>query len=302
MTLVILAAGMGSRYGGLKQLDPMTRHGEFIIDFSIYDAKLAGVDRVVFIIKKEHELLFKKTIGNRIGNQINVKYAYQTLDQVPDGILVPKERVKPWGTVQAVLCAKNVVGEDNFIVINADDFYGREAYSIVAETLFRTQHISDEFCMVGYLMKNTLSNNGGVSRGICSVDSKNQLIGMVERKNIYRILSNQVVYEENSVKYPVEENCYASMNFWGFTPRVFQILEEEFSTFLHAEKVNLSKDELCLSTAIDNAIKKNKCKVRVLPTLAKWYGVTYQNDKENVSRSIYQMIDVGIYPVNLFGI
>ena len=300
MTLVILAAGMGARYGGLKQLDPMTRQGEFIIDFSIYDAKLAGVDRVVFIIKKEYELLFKKTIGNRIGNQIDVKYAYQALDQVPDGVVIPKERVKPWGTVQAILCAKNVVGEDNFIVINADDFYGREAYSIVAETLLRTQHISDEFCMAAYLMKNTLSNNGGVSRGVCSVDSENQLIGMVERKNIYRALSNQVVYEENSAKYPIEEDCYASMNFWGFTPRVFQILEEEFSAFLSAEQVDLSKDELCLSTAIDSAMKKMRCKVRVLPTSAKWYGVTYQQDKEYVVSSIKELVEVGTYPDGLF--
>lgn len=300
MTLVILAAGMGSRYGGLKQLDPMTSHGEFIIDFSIYDAKLAGVDRVVFLIKKEHEQLFKDTIGNRIGEYIDVDYAYQTMDQIPEKFTVPNDRKKPWGTVQAVLCTRDIVGDDNFIVINADDFYGREAYSIVAQALRNTRRDATEFCMAGYLMKNTLSDNGSVSRGVCRVDSKCQLIGMDERKNIYRASGGQIVYEENAVLYPIEEECFASMNFWGFTPKVFEILESEFIAFLGSDKCDLCKDELCLSTAIDSAVKKNRCSVSILPTDAKWYGVTYQQDKENVVLSIDRMIKERVYPKGLF--
>lgn len=300
MTLVILAAGMGSRYGGLKQLDPMTKHGEFIIDFSIYDAHLSGVDRVVFLIKKEHENLFKETIGNRIADHIAVEYAYQSLEQLPIEFNVPRDRTKPWGTVQAVLCTKEVVGDDNFIVINADDFYGREAYTIIANALSSTEHDSVEFCMAGYLMKNTLSDNGSVSRGVCVVDSNNQLLGMDERKNIYRRSDSQIVYEESNNQYPIDDNCFASMNFWGFTPEVFRILEEEFIAFMHSEQTDLNKDELCLSTAIDSAMKQNKCKVAVLPTKAKWYGITYQQDKEYVVSSIKKLVDDRTYPDGLF--
>lgn len=300
MTLLILAAGMGSRYGGLKQLDPMTKHGEFIIDFSVYDAKLAGVNRVVFLIKEEHEELFKKTIGNRIAGHISVEYAYQSLEKVPIKFGVPIDRTKPWGTVQAVLCAKEVVGNDNFIVINADDFYGREVYSIIANTLSRIGHDSAQFCMAGYLMKNTLSDNGSVSRGVCEVDANNQLIGMDERKNIYRGSDNQIIYEENGYRYPIDDECYASMNFWGFTPKVFKILEDEFVAFLQYEQTDLTKGELCLSTAIDSAIKKNKCTVNVLPTKAKWYGVTYQQDKEYVVSSIKKLVENDTYPDGLF--
>ena len=300
MTLVILAAGMGSRYGGLKQLDPMTKHGEFIIDFSIYDAQLAGVDRVVFLIKREHESLFKDTIGNRIANNIAVEYAFQSLEQIPKEFYVPSNRTKPWGTVQAVLCTKDVVGDDNFIVINADDFYGREAYTIIAKTLSNIKHDSEQFCMAGYLMKNTLSDYGSVSRGVCAVDGNNQLLGMDERKNIYRRADGQIVFEENDNKYPIDDDCFASMNFWGFTPAVFSILEEEFIAFLHSAHTDLNKDELCLSTAIDSAMKQNKCKVTVLPTKAKWYGVTYQQDKEYVVSSIKKLVEDETYPDGLF--
>lgn len=300
MTLVILAAGMGSRYGGLKQLDPMTKHGEFIIDFSIYDAKLAGVNRVVFLIKEEHEELFKETVGNRIADHISVEYAYQALEQIPNDFNVPGNRTKPWGTVHAVLCTKEVVGDDDFIVINADDFYGREAYTIIANALASTERDSAEFCMAGYLVKNTLSDNGSVSRVVCAVDGNNHLLGMDERKNIYRRADSQIVYEENDNKYPIDDDCFISMNFWGFTHEVFRILKEEFTAFLRSEKTDLNKDELCLSTAIDSAMKQNKCKVTVLPTKAKWYGVTYQQDKEYVVSSIKKLVENGTYPDGLF--
>ena len=300
MTLVILAAGMGSRYGGLKQLDPMTKHGEFIIDFSIYDARLAGVNRVVFLIKKEHENLFKDTIGNRIAGHIAVEYAYQSLEQLPIEINRETPRIKPWGTVQAVLCTEEVVGNDNFMVINADDFYGREAFASVSNFLSKTTVDSSEFCMAGYLMKNTLSDNGSVSRGVCVVDNDNQLLGMDERKNIYRRVDNQIVYEENGVQFLIDEDCFASMNFWGFTPKAFKLLEEEFVDFLRSGQTDLTKEELCLSTAIDSLMKKNKCKVNVLPTEVKWYGVTYQQDKEYVVSSIKKLVEDGIYPDGLF--
>ena len=300
MTLVILAAGMGSRYGGLKQLDPMTKHGEFIIDFSVFDAKNSGVDKVVFIIKKEHEELFKETIGDRIGNYVNVAYAYQELSALPEGFSVPEGRVKPWGTVHALLCAKEAVGNDNMIVINADDFYGKEAYEIIADYLGRTDKNKAEFCLAGYPLKNTLTDNGSVSRGVCKVDESNVLTGMDERKKIYREPSGRVVYELDNTAYEIDENAYASMNFWGFTPKVFPLMEKEFVEFLKSDDEDILKKELCLSTCIDSALKEGKCSVKVIPTDANWFGVTYHEDKEYVAASIKAMVDNGIYPDGLF--
>ncbi len=300
MTLVILAAGMGSRYGGLKQLDPMTKHGEFIIDFSVFDAKKAGINKVVFIIKKELEELFRKTIGDRIESFVEVEYAYQELSALPEGFSVPQGREKPWGTVHALLSAKEAVGNDNMIVINADDFYGKDAYEIVADFLVRTDKNKAEFCLAGYPLKNTLTDNGSVSRGVCAVDENNVLIGMDERKKIYREPSGRVVYEENGIVTETDENGYASMNFWGFTPEVFPLMEKEFKEFLVSEDEDITKKELCLSTCIDSALKQGKCSVKVLPTSASWFGVTYHEDKEYVAESIRKMVESGIYPDGLF--
>ncbi len=300
MTLVILAAGMGSRYGGLKQLDPMTKHGEFIIDFSVFDAKKSGVNKVVFIIKKELEELFRKTIGDRIEKYVEVEYAYQALDALPQGFSVPQGREKPWGTVHALLSAKEAVGNDNMIVINADDFYGKDAYEIVADFLLRTDKNTAEFCLAGYPLKNTLTDNGSVSRGVCKVDENDVLTGMDERKKIYREPSGRVVYELDETVYEIDENAYASMNFWGFTPEVFSLMEKEFKEFLLSEDEDITKKELCLSTCIDSALKAGKCSVKVIPTNAKWFGVTYHEDKEYVEKSIKEMVENGEYPDGLF--
>ncbi len=298
MTLVILAAGMASRYGGLKQIDPMTPHGEFIIDFSVYDAVKAGVDKVVFIIKPEHEELFRETIGNRIEKLVKVEYAYQELTSLPEGFTVPAGREKPWGTVHALLCAKEAVGDDNMMIINADDFYGREAFEIVADFLKKTDKNSADFCIAGYYLKNTLTDNGSVSRGVCRTDDNGELVGMDERKTIYRT-EKGIVFALDGVEYPLEENSFASMNFWGFTPEIFNILEKEFISFLSDGNEDIKK-ELCLSEAIDASMKRGGCTTAVLPTDAKWYGVTYKDDKPSVVASIKKMVDDGIYPDGLF--
>ena len=300
MTLVILAAGMGSRYGGLKQLDPMTKHGEFILDFSVYDAKKSGFDKVVFVIKKENEALFKETVGNRIEKQIEVRYAYQSLDMIPQGIEIPEGRVKPWGTGHALLCAKEAVGDDSFLVINADDFYGREAYEAVYSFLKNTPKDIAAFCMAGYILKNTLTENGSVSRGICVIDEKGMLRGIAERTQIYREESGQTVYKEGDAVTPTDENGYVSMNFWGFTPKIFPILEEEFSAFLKDGQGDMCKKEFYLPECVNKAENKGNCSVKVIPTEAKWFGVTYPQDKPAVVEAVSALVKQGTYPDGLF--
>lgn len=298
MTLTILAAGMGSRYGGLKQLDPMTANGEFIIDFSIFDALRAGIDRVVFIIKKENEELFRKTVGDRVAEHIRVEYAYQDLTMLPAGFSVPEGRVKPWGTGHALLCAKDVIGDDNFIVINADDFYGSETYRIIGDFMASHETDSNEYAMAGYILKNTLTENGTVSRGICET-ADGRLIKITERTAICRNGDGQTVYHEGEIETPVDENCYASMNFWGFTPRFFEELSAYFTEFLtHIE--DPLKSEYYLPVAVNNAMEMGKCCVKVLPTPAQWYGVTYPQDKESVTNSIRSLMEGGKYPLKLW--
>lgn len=299
--MIILAAGMGSRYGGLKQLDPMTGHGEFIPDFSVYDAKRAGFDRVVFIIKKEHEELFRQTIGNRISKQIKVDYVYQSVDMVPAGVKVPEGRVKPWGTGHALLCAKDAVGGDTLAVINADDFYGADAYRQVGAFLKSRSPEESEFCMAGYVLKNTLSENGSVSRGICQTDDSGYLTDVVERTKIYQTKDGETVFEENGRISPTDENGWVSMNFWGFTPAIFPLLEHGFAEFFEKNSGDLEKKEFYLSMCVGEAVKSGQCRVRVLPTDAKWYGVTYPEDKPAVVAAIAGLAESGAYPDGLFG-
>ena len=298
MTLVILAAGMGSRYGGLKQLDPMTKNGEFILDFSVFDAKRAGFDKVVFIIKEEMQELFAETVGNRISKQVQVAYAYQRLDALPAGYAVPEGRLKPWGTGHALFCAKEAVGDDSMMVINADDFYGRETFEAISAFL-KEKKGENAFCMGGYILKNTLTENGSVSRGICRVNDQHYLQGITERTKIYRNGEGQVVFEEEGVPYPTDENGYCSMNCWGFTPLIFDHLEEGFVEFM-AKDGDPVKKEFYLPSAVDRAMKKGGCTVSVLPTFAKWYGVTYPEDKAYVMSSIRGLIERGVYPDGLF--
>ncbi len=298
MTLTILAAGMGSRYGGLKQLDPMTQNGEFIIDFSIFDALRAGIDRVVFIIKKENEALFRETVGDRVAQFINVDYAYQDISMLPDGFSVPEGRIKPWGTGHALMCAKDVIGDDNFVVINADDFYGAQTFRLMGEFLAGRPTDNTEYAMAGFVLKNTLTENGTVSRGICeTVDGR--LVKITERTAIHRNEEGNTVYTEEGVENQVDENGYCSMNFWAFTPRIFEQLEGQFAEFLtHIE--DPMKSEYYLPAVVGKALERGACCVRVLPTPAQWYGVTYPEDKERVTASIRALVENGKYPFRLW--
>ena len=293
MILVILAAGMGSRYGGLKQIDPMTEQGEFIIDFSIYDAIQAGFDKVVFIIKKENYEIFSQTVGKRVSPHIQTYYAFQELDDLPEGFRVPEGRTKPWGTGHALYAAREYLTE-NFAVINSDDYYGRDAFFQAAEH-FKNVQGDQHYCMVGYKLSNTLSDSGTVSRGQCYVDDNQMLTGVTERTDIKRVGKNAAYLDSNGAWVDLPGSTVVSMNFWGLTPGIVPSLAKGFEAFL-AERGNELKSEYFLPGAIDGFMKAGHCDVRVYRTDAQWYGVTYTQDKEYVKASIRAMIDNGTYP------
>ncbi len=299
MTLVILAAGMGSRYGGLKQIDPISDHGEFIIDFSVFDAIRNGFQKVVFVIKEENLDLFRATIGSRFEDKIKVEYAFQSLTDLPDGYSVPEGRIKPWGTAQALLAARSVVKEP-FAVINADDFYGKSAYQLIASHFSENKDIKiPEYCMVGYVLENTLTENGTVSRGICDVRD-GYLADVTERTSIRRV-GDLAVYEENGEETAIPLNSIASMNCWGFTPDIFEGVEEGFKAFLSKldSNPNPLKCEYYLPFAVRELMEAGKCAVKVYASEDAWYGVTYQEDKAKVKASIRQLKDNGAYPERL---
>ena len=298
MTLVILAAGMGSRYGGLKQLDPMTENGEFILDFSIYDAIRAGFDRVVFIIKEENLELLRETVGNRIEKKIKVEYAFQSMENVPVGCTVPEGRTKPLGTGHAVYCVKDIV-DDNFAVINADDYYGRDTFVQLAEHLrdATTENGVAHHCMVGFRLMNTLTENGSVSRGQCEIDDNGMLRSVTER--------TKIVKTENGAKYLADDgetwvdllpDTVVSMNCWGFTPDVFKGLETGLREFLGQLDENSMKAEFYLPFSVDEQNKAGLCDVRVYATQEMWQGVTYPEDKQRVKNAIQDLIANGRYP------
>lgn len=295
MTLVILAAGMGSRYGGLKQIDPISDKGEFIIDFSIYDAIKAGFDKVVFVIKKENYSDFAETVGNRVSKSIKVEYAFQDISEIPDGFSVPEGRTKPWGTAHAVLSAKKYV-DDNFAVINSDDFYGRDAFMKLAAHLKNAD--KGHCCMVGYVLDNTLTENGTVSRGECTVDSDGYLVDVTERTKLKRD-GDMAAYEENGEWVRIPKDTIVSMNCLGFTPAVFEHIEKGFVSFL-SEKGNELKSEYYIPTAIKEMMTVGVADVKVYSTDAVWYGVTYHEDKAKVQSSIRKMIADGVYPDGLW--
>ena len=297
MILVILAAGMGSRYGGLKQIDPMTEHGEFIIDFSIYDAIQAGFDKVVFIIKKENYEIFSQTIGKRVSSHIQTYYAFQELDDLPNGYCVPEGRTKPWGTGHALYAAREYLTE-NFAVINSDDYYGREGFFKAAEHLKNASE-NNHYCMVGYKLANTLSDSGTVSRGQCYVNMNHMLTGVTERTDIKRVGIDAAYKDEAGQWIDISGNTVVSMNFWGLTPGIVPKLAQGFETFL-AERGAELKSEYFLPGAIDSMMKAGECDVRVYNTDAQWYGVTYTQDKEYVKSSIKALIDCGEYPNSLW--
>ncbi len=300
MTLVILAAGMGSRYGGLKQIDPLGPGGEFIIDYSIYDAIQAGFNKVVFIIKEQNLNDFKETIGDRIAKHIRVEYAFQYLTDLVPGYTVPEGREKPWGTSQALLSAKSVVDE-GFAVINADDFYGRDSFMKIAEFLKSVKQGDNEkrhYAMCGFVLKNTLSENGHVARGVCKTEN-GMLIHIDERTKIQRNDGQTQYYTDETGWVDVDEDSPVSMNFWGFDTAIFDEIEKREANFLDNLK-NPLKDEYLLPNSVQELMEDNVCDVKVLHTDSKWYGVTYRQDKEPVQKFIRDQIALGIYPEKLW--
>ena len=300
-TLVILAAGMGSRYGGLKQIDGVGNHNEPIIEFTIYDAIKTGFKKVVLIIKKEHQEIFEESLVKKVRPFIEVEYAFQDLDDLPDGIAVPEGRVKPWGTTHALLSCRNILKEDPFIVCNADDFYGRNAFEKTME-FFHNGISDDTYCMVGYKVENTLSDNGTVTRGFCQKDDEGYLSSIREIMNI-RWNSNHdgVEYEENGEYVPMEMGSPVSMNFWGFTPAVMDKFMEIFRNELpQGIENNPMKYEALLPNHVGLLVKQGGARVRVLTSEDSWFGVTYKEDKPGVVAKIQSLKDDGTYPDELF--
>ncbi len=300
-TLVIMAAGIGSRFGGgIKQLAPVGPNGEIIMDYSIHDALEAGFNKVVFIIRRDLEKDFREIIGNRIEKVCNVAYAFQENDNLPGGFVTPAERKKPWGTGHAILSCKGIV-DTPFVVINADDYYGKEAFVRVHEYLVseEAQKNPFNFCMAGFILKNTLSDNGGVTRGICKVDENDMLVDVVETSEITKVPGGAAVPDENGNMVPVDADCYVSMNFWGLTPAFIDELEEDFIKFLGTVKPGDIKAEYLLPTIIDDMIKAGKAQVKLLETNDKWFGVTYKEDAPVVIESFKKLIDAGVYPEKL---
>jgi NDP-sugar pyrophosphorylase family protein len=299
-TLVVMAAGMGSRYGGLKQIDPVTEQGEIIIDFSLYDAMLAGFEEVVFIIKKEIEADVRERIDAGAGRHLKIIYEFQELEDLPPGYLVPEGRIKPWGTCHAVLAAKDVI-KGNFAVINSDDFYGAHAFnSMYEELLIAKDKEKYDFSMVGYKLTNTLTEYGYVSRGVCAIDEDGSLRGVDERLKIMK-REGKVQYEDEEGWHEVSEDSTVSMNFWGFTPSILKEMEEDFPVFLDvALKEDPMKCEYLLPRMIDGILKEEKATVKVLPTDERWFGITYKEDMEHVTAAVKAMKDAGKYPEKLW--
>ena len=298
-TLIIMAAGIGSRYGaGIKQLAKMGPSGEIIMDYSIRDAKEAGFNKVVFIIRKDIFEEFEEIIGSRIKDQIDVEYVFQELDDLPEGFEVPEGRTKPWGTGQAVLCCKDIVKEP-FVIINADDYYGKQAYVEAYEYLTRETTSKDEICMVSFVLKNTLSDNGGVTRGVCKVNENGYLADIVETSNIEKYESGAAVHKgEEYISIDIESSV--SMNMWGLTPEFFQILESGFEAFVANTPADNLKAEYLLPTIIGDLLAEKKLAVKVLTSKDKWFGVTYKEDKDSVVSELQALIHAGVYPKKLF--
>lgn len=303
MTLVILAAGLGSRYGGLKQLDPMTDAGNFIIDFSVYDAIRAGFDQAVFIIKRENLEQFRETIGNRIAKKIKVKYVFQDANDLPSGLKLPAGRTKPWGTGHAVWCARDLV-TDNFAVINADDFYGAETFRHLAEHLSKPNlsGIPAHHCMVGFRAGNTLTENGTVSRGVCEVGEDGRLIRVTERTKVEKRGRGAAYLDDDGTTWiELPFDTIVSMNCWGFTPDLFRHLETELRGFYEAAvPTNPLRCEFYLPFAVQAQMEAGLCDVAVYPTESVWQGVTYQEDKPHVKAAIADLIANGEYPADLW--
>lgn len=300
--LLVMAAGMGSRYGGLKQMDPLGPDGELMIDFSLYDAWKAGFEKAVFVIKEEMEQDFRALMEHRAAQKMEIEYAFQRLNDLPEGFSVPEGRVKPWGTGHAVISGRHSI-QGPFAVINADDFYGRQAFSHIYSFLSQAQEEEPyRFCMVGYPIENTLTENGSVARGVCTIDPDGRLRSITERTKIQR---NQGVIQftedEEKTWSDLPEGTIVSMNLWGFTSQMMKELEERFPDFLiHAQANNPQKAEYFLPFVADQLIREGKATVNVLKSTDQWYGVTYKKDRESVVCALKKMKENGTYPQNLW--
>ncbi|MEG0924084.1 MAG: sugar phosphate nucleotidyltransferase [Anaerovoracaceae bacterium] len=301
-TLIIMAAGMGSRYGGLKQIDPISDQGEIILDFSLYDAMMAGFERAIFVIKEENEEDFRKLIDEKAGKRMKVEYAFQKLDDIPAGYKIPEGRKKPWGTCHAVLSCRDLI-DGPFAVINADDYYGPEAFQTIFDFLTMAKDEDKyRYCMVGYQLEKTLTENGHVARGVCKETKDGFLEDIVERTKIMWQGDGIGFSEDDGLTWnPLERGTTVSMNFWGFTQSMMQEMEKRFPEFLDkALEENPLKGEYFLPVVVDQLIKENKATVKVLKSLDKWYGVTYKEDKDFVVSALQSMKDKGLYPERLW--
>ncbi len=300
--LVVMAAGMGSRYGGLKQMDPVGSHGEVIMDYSLYDAKRAGFEKVIFIIKHSIEDAFKEKIGNHISLYMDVEYAYQDLEDLPEGYAVPEGREKPWGTCHAILAARNLI-DAPFAVINADDYYGAECFRIIYDYL--SNHTDDEkyrYCMVGYLLKNTVTENGSVSRGVCTADADANLVSVVEHTQIEQYENGIRFTEDKGETWTdIDGETIVSMNLWGFTESFITESQSRFPAFLDEALVsNPLKGEYFLPSVVSQLLAEDKAAVKVLESPDKWYGITYREDKPGIVKALADKADAGIYPSPLW--
>lgn len=300
-TLVIMAAGIGSRFGGgIKQLEPVGPNGEIIMDYSIYDAIKAGFNKVVFVIRKDLKDVFCEVIGSRIEKVIKVEYAFQEKDDLPEGFLLPENREKPWGTGQAVLACKNVVHEP-FAVINADDYYGKASFQTLHDYLVQDVKVAGKYhvSMVGFVLGNTLSENGAVTRGVCVTDAEGNLVSVNETSGLIKTKTGAAV-EKDGVCVPIDVNSKVSMNMWGFEPEIFHELEAGFTEFLSALKPEEIKKEYLLPSVVDGLVKEGRAQVKVLESKERWVGVTYKEDKPFVVEAIRGFIAEGKYPEKLY--
>ncbi len=296
-TLFILAAGMGSRYGGLKQLDGLGPNGETIMDYSVFDALRAGFGKIVFVIREDFAEDFKNIVLKKYEDKVPCEICFQALDKLPEGFTVPEGRTKPWGTNHAILMAKDIIKEP-FAVINADDFYGKEAFEVLAKFLSRVDGQKNQYCMAGYRIENTLSDHGSVNRGVCQTNVHGHLTDVVERCNIERI-DGKIQFEEDGVTHIIPDGTPVSMNMWGFTPEYFEYSEASFKQFL-AEHGQEMKSEFFIPTLVNDLIVAGTATCEVLDTTAKWFGVTYAEDRPMVVAKIQELIDQDIYPQKLF--
>lgn len=300
--LVIMAAGMGSRYGGLKQIQPIDNEGDIILDFSLYDAMLAGFKDIIFIIKKEHEEYFRKLIDEKAGKYLNIEYAFQDINDIPAEFSTPQNRTKPWGTCHAVMSARKLINCP-FCVINADDFYGRDSFKSMYDFLSNLDiKETSNYAMIGYYLKNTITENGTVSRGICTIKN-DYLTNIVERTKIMQF-GNDIKYEEKNNWHQLDKNTIVSMNFWGFTSSFMNEMIKEFPNFLdkifNDENIDETKAEFYLPSIVDKLLKEDKINVKVIESKDKWYGITYKEDTKIISEAVSKIKENGLYPKNLW--